>query len=76
MISEFGAGAGPTPFYTGGRIYLAGPYKGAPLSFVAIVPATAGPFDLGVVVNRIAASATDRFQLSGCGALRFDRRSP
>jgi hypothetical protein len=50
-----GAGAGPTPFFTGGPIYLAGPYKGAPLSFVAIVPAVAGPFDLGVVVNRIAA---------------------
>jgi hypothetical protein len=49
-----GAGAGPTPFYTGGKVYLAGPYKGAPLSMVAIVPALAGPFDLGVIVNRIA----------------------
>jgi uncharacterized repeat protein (TIGR01451 family) len=49
-----GAGAGPTPFYAGGQAYLAGPYKGAPLSLVAIVPAVAGPFDLGVVTNRIA----------------------
>ncbi len=49
-----GAGAGPTPFFTSGRLYLAGPYKGAPLSMVAIVPAVAGPFDLGVIVNRIA----------------------
>jgi hypothetical protein len=49
-----GAGAGSDPFYTGGPIYLAGPYKGAPLSLVAIIPALAGPFDLGVVVNRIA----------------------
>ena len=49
-----GAGAGPLPFFTAGKVYLAGPYKGAPLSFVAIVPAVAGPFDLGVVVNRIA----------------------
>jgi hypothetical protein len=49
-----GAGAGPTPFYTGGKVYLAGPYKGAPLSLVAIIPALAGPFDLGVVVNRTA----------------------
>ena len=48
------AGAGPTPFYTGGKVFLAGPYKGAPLSFVAIVPAVAGPFDLGAIVNRIA----------------------
>jgi uncharacterized repeat protein (TIGR01451 family) len=50
-----GAGAGPLPLYTGGKVYLAGPYKGAPLSMVAIVPALAGPFDLGVIVNRIAA---------------------
>ena len=27
-----GAGAGPTPFYLPGNVYLAGPYKGAPLS--------------------------------------------
>ena len=49
-----GAGAGPTPFYTAGNAYLAGPYKGAPVSIVAIVPAVAGPFDLGTVVSRIA----------------------
>jgi hypothetical protein len=46
------AGAGPNPYYTSGRAYLAGPYKGAPLSTVAIVPAVAGPFDLGTVVVR------------------------
>ena len=28
------AGAGPTPFHNPGRVYLAGPYKGAPLSVV------------------------------------------
>jgi hypothetical protein len=129
-----GAGAGPSPFYTSGKVYLAGPYKGAPISLVAIVPALAGPFDLGAIVNRIAlqldpesaqvtaqsdplpqilfgipldvrdlrvnidrkdftlagtscdpksvaakvigvsgqsTTATDRFQLGGCGALRF-----
>jgi hypothetical protein len=49
-----GAGAGPTPYYTSGQAYLAGPYKGAPISLVAIVPAVAGPFDLGVVTDRIA----------------------
>ena len=49
-----GAGAGPTPFYAEGIAYLAGPYKGAPVSLVAIVPAIAGPFDLGVVVTRVA----------------------
>jgi len=47
-----GAGAGPTPYYVGGKAYLAGPYKGAPLSVVIITPAIAGPFDLGVVTVR------------------------
>lgn len=49
-----GAGAGPNPFYTTGSAYLAGPYKGAPLSLAVITPAVAGPFDLGTVVVRIA----------------------
>ena len=50
-----GAGAGPTPFYTSsGRAYLAGPYKGAPLSLAVVAPAVAGPFDLGSVVVRNA----------------------
>jgi len=48
------AGSGPTPYYAGGTAYLAGPYKGAPLSFAIIAPAVAGPFDLGTVVNRVA----------------------
>jgi hypothetical protein len=49
-----GAGSGPTPYYTQGHAYLAGPYKGAPISIVAIAPAVAGPFDLGAVVSRSA----------------------
>jgi hypothetical protein len=49
-----GAGAGPTPFYTQGHAYLAGPYKGAPLSLAIVTPAVAGPFDLGTVVTRVA----------------------
>ncbi len=51
---EAAAGAGVTPFYATGHAYLAGPYKGAPISMVTIVPAVAGPFDLGSVVTRIA----------------------
>jgi hypothetical protein len=47
-----GAGAGPAPYYVKGDAYLAGPYKGAPLSLAVITPAVAGPFDLGTVVVR------------------------
>jgi hypothetical protein len=49
-----GVGAGVTPYYAQGRAYLAGPYKGAPLSLVISTPAVAGPFDLGAVVVRTA----------------------
>jgi conserved repeat domain len=49
-----GAGAGPSPFHVSGHAYLAGPYKGAPISLAVIVPAVAGPFDLGTVVVRTA----------------------
>jgi hypothetical protein len=48
------AGAGIAPIPVSGHAYLAGPYKGAPLSLVVIVPAVAGPFDLGTVVDRVA----------------------
>lgn len=48
-----GAGSG-TPFYVQGHAYLAGPYKGAPISLEIITPAVAGPFDLGTVAVRTA----------------------
>lgn len=53
-----GAGSGATPIYVPqpGKaptaVYLAGPYKSAPYSLVAKVPAQAGPFDLGTVAVR------------------------
>ncbi len=37
-----------------GKVFLAGPYHGAPLSLAVVTPATAGPFDLGTVVVRVA----------------------
>jgi hypothetical protein len=44
----------PQPGKSPTAVYLAGPYKGAPYSVVSVVPAQAGPFDLGLVVNRAA----------------------
>jgi hypothetical protein len=44
------AGTGNSPLKIEGKVFLAGPYKGAPLSVVVITPAVAGPFDLGNVV--------------------------
>jgi hypothetical protein len=49
-----GLGAGPGPNYFGGKVYLAGPYKGAQLSLAVVAPGIAGPFDLGNVVVRTA----------------------
>jgi hypothetical protein len=48
------AGVGGEPLLTTGKAYLTGPYKGAPLGLAVIVPAIAGPFDLGNVVVRTA----------------------
>ncbi len=52
--SNVAAGPGSHPFHAVGRMYLAGPFKGAPLSVVAITPALAGPYDYGTVVVRVA----------------------
>jgi len=56
-----GYGVGGTLAWASGGLYLAGPYHGAPLSVVAVNPATIGPFDLGTVIVR--------------QAVRIDRRS-
>lgn len=48
------AGSGTTPLSLPGTAYLAGPYKGAPLSMAIVTPAVSGPFDLGTVVVRVA----------------------
>ena len=52
--SNVAAGPGSHPFHAVGKMYLAGPFKGAPLSVVAVTPALAGPYDYGTVVVRVA----------------------
>jgi hypothetical protein len=46
------AGSGSRPLHTPGKVYLAGPHNGAPLSLVVVVPAVSGPYDLGNVAVR------------------------
>ncbi len=52
--AETVSGTGDNPLKLPGNVYLAGPYKGAPISLAVTTPAVAGPFDLGTVVVRVA----------------------
>ncbi len=47
-----GTGVGAVLAYVPGKLYLAGPFHGAPFSLVSVTSATVGPFDLGTVVLR------------------------
>jgi hypothetical protein len=53
------AGPGSHPFHAVGKIYLAGPFKGAPVSLIALTPALAGPYDYGVVGVRVGLSVDE-----------------
>ncbi len=52
--TQVGTGVGVPLSYVRGKVYLAGPYKGAPMSLVVISPILMGPYDLGVIAVRTA----------------------
>jgi hypothetical protein len=49
-----GFGVGSVLTYATGKVFLAGPYHGTPVSIATVAPAVVGPFDLGTVVQRSA----------------------
>jgi hypothetical protein len=52
--TQVAVGPGPSPFWVTGHVYLTGSYEGSPFGLSVVVPAKAGPFNLGNVVVRAA----------------------
>ncbi len=50
------AGVGGTLAQASGRLYMAGPFEGAPFSIVSVTSAKVGPYDLGTVVVHLPLS--------------------
>jgi hypothetical protein len=66
-----GSGVGSALTYVPGKIYLAGPFGGDPLSVAVITPAVAGPIDAGTVVIREALTLnpeTTEVQIDGAAS--------
>lgn len=55
-----GLGVGPVLSQVPGKLYLAGPYEGAPFSVAAVTPGRLGPLDLGTVVLRFPVDVDPR----------------
>ena len=47
-----GSGAGSHPLFLSGPVYLTGPYNGGAYGLATVIPAVAGPYNLGTVVVR------------------------
>jgi len=47
-------GSGSEPYYVTGKVFFTGQHDGAPFGLSIVVPAVAGPFNLGDIIVRIA----------------------